>query len=605
MFFIFWYMRKLSYLCTTILLFSQIKMHFKIFIVIYLFCVAYTQAQQPDSLSQQEIHKELEAIKQFRQKDSVRIAMLLNEIQLLINNDKHTSSITNSSTTNEKEMEKLRNKMRGRPIVFEKDTLYYLYTSYGPYDIDTRVKYIENKLKELYNDPSFAADSIKIKPNGDYLSVMYNEKIITRVTMVDALWENSSQTELAQRYANVIKNTIVKYKELNSLKSILIRLAELLLVLFIAFVLIWAINRLFNFLKKITLNSEHPSLTGIRIRNYEFIKKRGVVKALVKLLAILRIIFLLFLLITIIPLIFDIFPSTQYLSRIIVQWISEPIKNVGIAIIGYLPHLFYIVIIVVITRYVLKILRFFALEIERGILKIKGFHPEWAHTTYVLARMMLWVLALVIMFPHLPSSDSDAFKGISVFLGVLISLGSSSAISNAIAGIVISYMRPFQVGDWIKSGEIIGAVIEKNALVTRLKTINNEDITIPNSAILSGATMNFTSIGKEIGLALNVQVKVRYDYSDNLVEELLIEAALKTNGISPKPHPYIFQMSLNELNAIYELNAYTFHPENMYFIKSDLTKNIQSTFRQANVEIFSTQYVEIKTPFSNTKKQNS
>jgi len=580
-------------------------MHLKIFVFIYLFCVAYIQAQQPDSLSQQEIRKELETIKQFRQKDSIRIAMLLNEIQLLINNEKNTPSITNSSTTNEKEIEKLRNKMRGRPIVFEKDTLYYLYTSYGPYDIDTRVKYVEEKLKELYNDPYFVADSIKIKPAGDYLSVMYNDKTITGVSMVDALWEDSSQTELAQRYANIIKNTIVKYKEQNSLKSVLIRLAELLLVLFITFILVWAINRLFDFLKKITLNSEHRFLTSIRIRNYDFIKKPGIVKALVKLLAILRIVFLLFLLITIIPLIFDIFPSTQYLSKIIVQWISEPIKNVGIAIIGYLPHLFYIVIIVVITRYVLKILRFFALEIERGILKIKGFHPEWAHTTYVLARMMLWVLALVIMFPHLPGSDSDAFKGISVFLGVLISLGSSSAISNAIAGIVISYMRPFQVGDWIKSGEIIGAVIEKNALVTRLKTINNEDITIPNSAILSGATMNFTSIGKEIGLALNVQLKVRYDYSDNLVEELLIEAALKTNGISPKPHPYIFQISLSELNAVYELNAYTFHPENMYFIKSDLTKNIQSTFRQANIEIFSTQYVEIKTPFSNTKKQNS
>ena len=579
-------------------------MHLKIFVFIYLFCVAYIQAQQPDSLSQQEIRKELETIKQFRQKDSIRIAMLLNEIQLLINNEKNTPSITNSSTTNEKEIEKLRNKMRGRPIVFEKDTLYYLYTSYGPYDIDTRVKYVEEKLEELYNDLYFVADSIKIKPAGDYLSVMYNDKTITEVSIVDALWENSSQTELAQRYANIIKNTIVKYKEQNSLKSVLIRLAELLLVLFITFILVWAINRLFDFLKKITLNSEHRFLTSIRIRNYDFIKKPGIVKALVKILAILRIVFLLFLLITIIPLIFDIFSSTQYLSKIIVQWISEPIKNVGIAIIGYLPHLFYIVIIAVITRYVLKILRFFALEIERGILKIKGFHPEWAHTTYVLARMMLWVLALVIMFPHLPGSDSDAFKGISIFLGVLISLGSSSAISNAIAGIVISYMRPFQVGDWIKSGEIIGAVIEKNALVTRLKTINNEDITIPNSAILSGATMNFTSIGKEIGLALNVQVKVRYDYSDNLVEELLIEAALKTNGISPKPHPYIFQISLSELNAVYELNAYTFHPENMYFIKSDLTKNIQSTFRQANIEIFSTQYVEIRTPFSNTKKQN-
>jgi mscS mechanosensitive ion channel len=91
------------------------------------------------------------------------------------------------------------------------------------------------------------------------------------------------------------------------------------------------------------------------------------------------------------------------------------------------------------------------------------------------------------------------------FIGFII-------VSNAIAGVVISYMRPFQVGDWIKSGDIIGIVIEKNALVTRLKTINNEDITIPNSSILSGATMNFTSIGKEKGLALNVHVKVHYDY---------------------------------------------------------------------------------------------
>jgi len=207
-----------------------------LFIILIVFKVVFINSVC--SLSQQEIRKELETIKQFRQKDSIRIAMLLNEIQLLINNEKNTPSITNSSTTNEKEIEKLRNKMRGRPIVFEKDTLYYLYTSYGPYDIDTRVKYVEEKLKELYNDPYFVADSIKIKPAGDYLSVMYNDKTITGVSIVDALWENSSQTELAQRYANIIKNTIVKYKEQNSLKSVLIRLAELLLVLFITFILV-------------------------------------------------------------------------------------------------------------------------------------------------------------------------------------------------------------------------------------------------------------------------------------------------------------------------------------------------------------------------------
>ena len=377
-----------------------------------------------------------------------------------------------------------------------------MYNSYGPYDVETRAKYVEDKLKELYEDPFFVADSIKIMPLSDCLSVAYQNKIIASITIVDVLWENTNQNDLATKYINIIKNIITKYKEQNSLKAVLIRLGELCLVLLIAFVLIWGINKLFRFLRRFIINSEHRFLIGIKIKNYELIKRKRIVKVLLKILGVVKAIIFLFLIVTIIPLIFDIFPSTQHLSKIITHWFSEPIKDVGKAIIGYLPHLFNIIVIIVITRYILKIFRFFALEIERGILKIRGFHPEWAHITYVLIRTMLYVLALVIIFPHLPGSDSDAFKGISMFLGVLI----SSAISNAIAGVFISYMRPFQVGDWIKSGEIIGVVIEKNALVTRLKTINNEDVTIPNSAILGGATMNYSSIGKEIGLALNVHI---------------------------------------------------------------------------------------------------
>ena len=581
----------------------------RILFILSIFCCLSSLFAQSDSLSQQDIKRELEAIKLIRLKDSIKIAILMNEIKELVHTTTQSPTPTNTSDSlatieKKQEIESLREKIRGKPIVFQKDTLFYLYTSYGPYDIDTRVKYIEDKIQTLYNDPFFTPDSIQLKPLGEYLNIMYKKNSIVGITMVDAMWENTTQEDLASRYANAIKSSIVKYKEQNSLKSVMIRLGELLLVLLIAFVLVWGINRLFKFLRKVAINSEHRFLTGIRIKNYELIKKRKMVKALLKLLAVLRVVILLFLFITIIPLIFDIFPSTQYLSKIIIKWISEPIRDIGVSIINYLPHLFNIIIIIIITRYLLKGLRFFALEIERGILKIKGFHPKWARTTYSLIRIMLWVLALVIIFPHLPGSDSDAFKGISVFFGVLISLGSSSSISNAIAGVVISFMRPFQVGNWIKSGEIIGVVIEKNALVTRLKTINNEDVTIPNSAILSGATMNFSSIGKQYGLALNVRVKVRYDYPDNLVEELLIESALMTNGISPTPHPYVFQLSLDELNVSYELNAYTFIPENMYFIKSDLVKNIQNTFKQANIEIFSTQYIDIR-KFKKEEKANS
>ena len=201
----------------------------KIFIIILLFFSEYTiQGQTVDSLSNKVIERELETIKQFRQKDSLRIAMLLNEIQVLIAKESSTSTTTstttNSVSTTEKEIEKLRDKMRGRPIVFEKDTLYYLYTSYGPYDIDTRVKYIEGKLNELYKDPSFIADSIKVKSSGDYLAVVYKDKIITGVTIVDALWEDSTQSELANRHSKIIRDIIVKYREQNSLKTIIIRI---------------------------------------------------------------------------------------------------------------------------------------------------------------------------------------------------------------------------------------------------------------------------------------------------------------------------------------------------------------------------------------------
>ncbi|AMD86228.1 hypothetical protein AXF12_06940 [Capnocytophaga haemolytica] len=578
-------------------------MHLRRLILLIFFTISAMTYAQKDSVSVQAIKKELAALKLYRQKDSVRIAMLMSEIERLVQQEKAVSKATLqvqvddslSMAEKRKEVERLSQQMRGKPVVFQNDTIYYLYASYGPYDIDTRVKYVEDKLTELYEDPYFKADSLKVKPLGEYLAVMYGNKAIADITSIDAVWENTTQEELANRYLGYIKHAIVKYQEQNSLKNILLRIGELCLVLVIAISVIWGINRLFRFLKNFCINSKNRFLKGFKIRNYELIKKQHMVKVLIKLLFVVRIIVLLFLFITIIPLIFDIFPSTRHLSRIILGWIIEPIKDIWFAVINYLPSLFNIIVIVLVTRYLLKIMRFFALEIERGILKIRGFYPEWARTTYHLARLMLLALALVVVFPHLPGSDSDAFKGISVFLGVLISFGSSSSISNAIAGVVISYMRPFQVGDWIKSGDIIGVVVEKNALVTHLRTFSNEDITIPNSTILSSATTNFSSIGKQQGLALSARVKVRYDYADNIVEELLLEAALKTCGISKIPHPYVLQISLGELNTVYELNAYTHTPDDMFFIKSDLVKNIQNTLKQANIEIFSTQYIEIRT----------
>lgn len=374
----------------------------------------------------------------------------------------------------------------------------------------------------------------------------------------------------------------------------MLRIVELLIIIGLAALIVWVINRFFRLIKNIFLSDKNRFLNGIKIRNYELIKKERIIAFISRALSVIKIILLLVLFATVIPLVFSVFPSTQNWSEVIREWISDPIKRIWISFLNYLPKLITIVIILIIVRYVLRMMRFFALEIERGALTIKGFYPEWAKPTYSLARFVLLMFTLVVVFPYLPGSDSMAFKGVSVFLGVLISIGSSSAVANAVAGLVITYMRPFQPGDWIKTGDTIGIVIEKNALVTRLRTINNEDVSVPNSSVLSGATINYSSLGRTTGLVITAKIKVRYQYSHNLIEELLLQAAQRTKDISEKPYPYVFQLSLGEINVEYELNAFTFAPENMYFIKSDLIKNIQNEFRQAKVEIQSVQYVEIR-----------
>ena len=181
-----------------------------------------------------------------------------------------------------------------------------------------------------------------------------------------------------------------------------------------------------------------------------------------------------------------------------------------------------------------------------------------------------------------------------MFLGILFSLGSSSAIANAVAGLVITYMRPFRLGDRVKIGEVTGQVIEKTLLVTRVRTTKNEDITVPNASILSGHTINYTSSSKELGLVLHTSVTIGYDVPWRQVHELLIEAAVATNGVNISKEPFVLQTSLDDWYVAYQLNAYTDTPEFMPRIYSELHANIQDKFNEAGVEIMSPHYRAVR-----------
>jgi|SRR6516225_3273246 len=242
----------------------------------------------------------------------------------------------------------------------------------------------------------------------------------------------------------------------------------------------------------------------------------------------------------------------------------------------------------------MKFIRLVAREAEQGRIRIPGFYPEWVDPTYKILRFLLFAFTLVIIFPYLPGSQSPAFKGIGIFLGVLFSLGSTSAVSNAVAGTILTYTRGFRTGDWVKIGDNIGEVEAQSLLATHLRTIRNEEITIPSSVVLSSHVINYSRLANTRGLILHTSVTIGYDAPWRTIHQLLIDAALKTKYILSNPAPFVLQNALDDSYVEYEINAYTEHPLEMIYIYSDLRANIQDSFYAAGVEIMSPVYSALR-----------
>jgi small-conductance mechanosensitive channel len=261
--------------------------------------------------------------------------------------------------------------------------------------------------------------------------------------------------------------------------------------------------------------------------------------------------------------------------------------------VEFIPSLFFILVIAFFARYFARIISEIANDVEIERFKIKNFHKDWAKPTGKILAILIYALALILIFPYLPGSGSAAFQGISIFIGALISFGSTSAIANIIAGIVITYMRPFQIGDRIKVDNIVGDVIEKTILVTRIRTTKKEEVTIPNAKILSGTIVNYSNEDDK-AIILYTSVTLGYDVPWETAEELLLEAALNTQFILKEPKPFVLQTSLDDYYVSYELNAYTSEPKKMPFIYSEMHKNILNAFNKAGVEILSPSYVSAR-----------
>jgi small-conductance mechanosensitive channel len=249
---------------------------------------------------------------------------------------------------------------------------------------------------------------------------------------------------------------------------------------------------------------------------------------------------------------------------------------------------------VFVTRYVIKFIKLIFNEIETERVTFPQFPSEWAKPTFKIVRFLTIVFATIVIFPYLPGSDSPIFRGVSIFLGILFSLGSTSAVSNIVGGVVLTYMRPFRIGDRVRIADTVGDVVERTLLVTRVRTIKNVDITIPNAMVLGSHIINFSSSAKDKGLILHTSITIGYDAPWRKVHELLKAAAKEVENVLPEPGPFILQTSLNDFYVDYELNVYTDSPSLMAKIYSDLHQKIQDKFNEAGVEIMSPSYTGVR-----------
>lgn len=291
-----------------------------------------------------------------------------------------------------------------------------------------------------------------------------------------------------------------------------------------------------------------------------------------------------------ITILFSLFSFTSTWAGTLFAYITTPLRAVVDSFINFLPNIFVILVTSVVAFYLMRFMRWIFLQVENGSIELPHFYPEWARPTYGIVRLLIIVFVVIIIFPYLPGSGSPAFQNVSLFLGLLLSISSASAVANAIAGVVLTYMRPFRVGDRVRIADTMGDVVEKSILVTRVRTIKNVEITIPNAMVLNSHLINFSTSAQDRGLILNTKITIGYDVPWRSVHELLIAAAAATDGVLSNPKPFVLQTALNDFYVEYEINAYTNQPNAMAKLYSELHSHIQDRFNEAGVEIMSPHY---------------
>jgi len=502
----------------------------------------------------------------------------------------------------------LENKIDGFPVMLDGKPLFFIRRGVSSFSAEERANTITRRIERIAQNDSIPVENLKIKqiPDDNSLYLSLDQEVILTVTEGDAKAYRSTPEVLAQQALQKIQFAITQYRQDRKpeqlLKNIIYTVIATFSFLIISFAVIKISGKLFPFIRRLI-----ESLTpGIQIGNIEIVSSSKISFFWLRVLRMIRLFILFLLTFNYATFVLRLFPWTRVFGESILGYFSRSLELVLSSIGKYLPNAFIITIIIFVTYYLIRLIKPFFTAIERGNLIIPGFYTDWAKPTYNILLVIIIAIAAIVAFPYLPGFDSPAFRGVSVFLGLLLSLGSTSAIANVIGGIILIYTRAFRIGDHIQVGDVIGDLIEKNFLVIRICTPTNKIITIPNSSLLSSNVINFSISSRELNRNLIIQTTITlgYDLPWRKAHKTLIEAALETEHILKEPAPFVLQTRIDNFYISYQLNAYTNQPNLMVIIYSELHQNIQDKCNEAGIEILSPSYTSLRDGNTTTIPEN-
>lgn len=477
----------------------------------------------------------------------------------------------------------------GVPVVYGGEELFRVRAPIGDLDVQQRAAAIGARLAAALRRDDLASLQLGIVPTAATHDVYLGRNLIVSVTEMDAAREGVDRATRAAQLLKRLEPVLAQAREAASAAGrtqILLRMFGALLVL----VGVWiAAIRAVAAIRR-ALARRAANGTGLRIGRAEILSSSQVAAWLGSLVGAARTILLAIATLLVLVFMLSQHPVTRPTALQLERASLDALAGVGRAIAGYLPNLIYIVLIVLIARVVIGVTRGVFDRIGSGEINLRGFYPEWAQPTYSITRFILIVFTIILLYPYLPASNSVAFQGVSVLVGLIVSIGSASAIANIIGGLVITYMRAFRIGDRVRIGETEGDVIGRDAFVVHLRTIKNVEVTIPNSIVLGSHVVNHSAAARGPGLVLHTSVTIGYDAPWRQVHELLRAAAAETAGIETEPAPFVLQTALNDYHVSYEINAVTRQAQRSAYILSELRSRIQDHFNAAGVEILSPAY---------------